>query len=63
MKATVVAVSRSDIHTFGKPNEAQIMLIEDFGVEGDAHAGKKVKHRFLAKQDPARPNIRQVHLI
>jgi len=32
-------------------------------VEGDAHAGKTVKHLFLAKKDPARRNIRQVHLI
>ena len=32
-------------------------------MEGDAHAGKTVKHRYLVKQDASRPNIRQVHLI
>ncbi|WP_202971739.1 MOSC domain-containing protein [Marinobacter sp. ANT_B65] len=32
-------------------------------MEGDAHAGKTVKHLFLAKKAPSRKNIRQVHLI
>jgi MOSC domain-containing protein YiiM len=56
-------VSRSAQHTFSKPNQPTINLIEGFGVEGDAHAGKRVKHRFLVKKDPLRPNLRQVHLI
>lgn len=38
-------------------------MIEGFGVEGDAHAGKYVKHRWLAEKDATRPNIRQVHLM
>jgi len=42
---TVVAVSRSGRHSFGKPNEAAIRLLAGLGVEGDAHAGATVKHR------------------
>jgi len=63
MKPFVVAVSRSPEHTFSKPNEKSIKLIKGYGVEGDAHAGEKVKHRFLVGIDPTKPNIRQVHLI
>jgi MOSC domain-containing protein YiiM len=63
MKPFVFAVSRSSEHTFSKPNEKSINLIKGYGVEGDAHAGKKVKHRFLVGIDPTKPNIRQVHLI
>lgn len=33
------------------------------GVEGDAHAGKTIKHLYLLKKDPSRLNLRQVHLI
>ena len=39
------------------------MLIEDHGVEGDAHAGRFIQHRFLAKKMPVLPNNRQVHLM
>ncbi len=63
MPSYVIAVSISAEHTFSKPNQKSIILIEGLGVEGDAHAGKKVKHRYLAKLDPKRPNLRQVHLI
>jgi MOSC domain-containing protein YiiM len=63
MTPFVIAVSSSPQHTFSKPNRKSITLIKGIGVEGDAHAGKNVKHRFLAKKDPTRPNIRQVHLI
>ena len=61
--AVVVAVSCSPAHTFSKANQGVIRLIEGFGVEGDAHAGKRIKHRFLAKKDATRPNLRQVHLM
>jgi MOSC domain-containing protein YiiM len=40
-----------------------IHLLENFGVEGDYHAGKFVRHRYLAKKDPTVPNVRQVLLI
>ena len=59
----VVAVSSSRDHTFSKSNQPSITLIQGIGIEGDAHAGKTVKHRFLVKIDPTKPNIRQVHLI
>ncbi|WP_377831259.1 hypothetical protein ACFKHW_38990 (plasmid) [Bradyrhizobium lupini] len=39
------------------------MLVEGHGVEGDAHAGALVKHRYLARRQPRLPNLRQVHLI
>ncbi len=63
MNPTVVAVSRSAGHTFSKPNEMFVRLIEGIGVEGDAHSGTTVKHRSRVRQDPAQPNLRQVHLI
>jgi len=63
VNSIVIAVSRSAEHTFSKPNEESINLIQGFGVEGDAHAGKTVKHRYLVGKDPTRLNIRQVHLI
>jgi MOSC domain-containing protein YiiM len=33
------------------------------GVEGDAHAGPYVRHRYLSRRQPRLPNLRQVHLI
>jgi MOSC domain-containing protein YiiM len=39
------------------------MLIEGKGVEGDAHAGKDIRHRYLARRKPDLPNLRQVHLM
>ena len=63
MNPTVEAVSRSEKYTFSKPTQTEIHLIEGFGVEGDAHAGKTVKHRYLMNKDATRPNLRQVHLI
>lgn len=39
------------------------MLIEGHGVEGDAHAGAFIKHRYLARRQPRLANLRQVHLI
>ncbi|MEM6410907.1 MAG: MOSC domain-containing protein [Pseudomonadota bacterium] len=59
----VVAVARSSDHTFSKPTCEHIELIEGIGVDGDAHAGKLVKHRSRVKADPTQPNLRQVHLI
>jgi MOSC domain-containing protein YiiM len=45
-----------------KPAVEVVNLIADWGVEGDYHAGKFVRHRYLAKKDPTVPNIRQVLL-
>jgi hypothetical protein len=61
--AYVVAVSASAEHTFAKINRRSIRLVEDRGVEGDAHFGASIKHRSRVAQDPSRPNLRQVHLI
>lgn len=63
MSQLVVAVSSSPKHTFSKPNLASITLIAGVGVEGDAHSGELVKHRYLARRDSTQPNLRQVHLI
>ncbi|MEO0883314.1 MAG: MOSC domain-containing protein [Pseudomonadota bacterium] len=59
----VVAVALSPGHTFSKPVCEQITLVEGVGVEGDAHAGKRVKHRSRVRVDPTQPNLRQIHLI
>jgi MOSC domain-containing protein YiiM len=59
----VVAVSRSQEHTFSKPTCESITLVAGLGVEGDAHLGKTVKHRSRVARDPTQPNLRQVHLI
>jgi MOSC domain-containing protein YiiM len=63
MIGSVTAVSRSATHTFSKRNEPEITLIEGWGVEGDAHAGKTVRHRSRVLREPHKPNNRQVHLI
>ena len=63
MPAIVTAVSRSKSHTFSKPSERVIRLVAGLGVEGDAHMGEKVKHRYHAAKNPDAPNLRQVHLL
>jgi len=62
-RATVISVSRDDRHRFSKPTVPSIRLTEGFGVEGDAHAGATVQHRYLRAKDPTAPNLTQVHLI
>jgi len=63
MHSTVVAVSRSESHSFSKQNQSSIRLIEGLGVEDDAHQGITVKHLSRVARDPTQPNLRQVHLI
>ena len=63
MSQSVVAVSSSPKHTFGKSNLPSITLIAGVGVEGDAHSGELIKHRYLVRRDPTQPNLNQVHLI
>jgi len=63
MNSTVVAVSRSESHSFSKQNQSSIRLIEGLGVEDDAHQGITVKHLSRVARDPTQPNLRQVHLI
>ncbi|MEB2630737.1 MOSC domain-containing protein [Peribacillus frigoritolerans] len=59
----VIAVSKSDKHTFSKENCNSIKLLKGLGVEGDAYLGKTVKHRSRVAANPNQPNLRQVHLI
>jgi MOSC domain-containing protein YiiM len=63
LRGSVVAVSRSETHSFAKANRDVVRLVEGFGVEGDAHGGPKVKHRSRVSRDPTQPNLRQVHLM
>jgi MOSC domain-containing protein YiiM len=63
MQAIVVSVSRSQSHTFSKRNELMIRLVSGRGVDGDAHQGEKVKHRYAVRKNPDAPNLRQVHLL
>ena len=63
MSAIVVAVARSPVHGFSKPETDVIELVAGLGVDGDAHQGITVKHRSRVAQDPTQPNLRQVHLI
>lgn len=63
MPFRVVAVSASPSHLFSKVAASQITLLAGLGVEGDAHCGVTVKHRYRVAQDPSRPNLRQVHLL
>ncbi len=60
---TVLAVSLSPTHTFSKIPQTEIRLLANFGVEGDAHAGRTVQHRYHVRKDPTRPNHTQVHLL
>jgi MOSC domain-containing protein YiiM len=59
----IIAVCCSDAHRFSKPNRLSIRLIAGHGIEGDAHAGRFVKHRNQARQTPEMLNNRQVHLL
>ncbi|GLW52230.1 MOSC domain-containing protein [Kitasatospora phosalacinea] len=63
MTGSVVAVSSNGAYSFTKPNRPGIRLLAGLGVEGDVHAGVTVKHRSRVRQDPAQPNLRQVHLM
>ena len=63
LEGNVVAVATDGGHHFSKPTRERIILVEGHGVEGDAHAGPFVRHRYLARRRPRLPNLRQVHLI
>ena len=59
----VVAVARKKAHGPRKVPQLSIRLVENLGVEGDAHAGVTVMHRSRRRQFPDMPNLRQVHLL
>jgi MOSC domain-containing protein YiiM len=59
----IVAVASDPTHGFSKPTRSRIVLVDGYGVEGDAHAGPYVRHRYLARKEPQLANLRQVHLM
>ena len=59
----VLRVFASRSHTFSKPAQDAVTLVEGLGIEGDSHFGATVQHLYDARRHPARPNARQVHLI
>jgi MOSC domain-containing protein YiiM len=59
----IVGVHSSGQHAFSKTPEHAIRLIENFGVEGDAHAGTTDQHLYHIRRFGQFPNLRQVHLI
>jgi len=59
----VLAVCKNANPGVPKNQVDSIQLLEEFGVEGDYHAGIKIRHRVLVKVDPEQPNHRQVLLI
>lgn len=59
----VASVNVSSTHGFSKPPALEVRLLTDLGVEGDAHCGTTVRHRFARRKNPDQPNLRQVHLI
>jgi len=59
----VVAVCQSGSHRFSKAPQLGIRLLAGLGVEGDAHCGATVQHRWQARRTPEAVNLRQVHLI
>ena len=60
---SVAAVCRKSEPGLPKFEAEAIQLIEDFGVSGDYHAGKLIRHRYWAAKDPTHPNHRQVLLV
>ncbi len=56
-------MSCNDVYSFTKPARDEIVLVAGLGVEGDVHAGVRVRHRSRVRADPNQPNLRQVHLI
>ena len=60
---TVIAVASDSAHNVIKPIRDSIKLIAGLGIEGDAHAGEKIQHRYDKKRNPDAPNLRQVHLM
>ena len=61
--AKVIAVAKSAEPGMPKYVMDEINISENHGVEGDYHAGTTVKHRYLARKDPTKPNKRQVNLL
>ena len=63
MQGAVLSVNSDGAHRFSKIASRCVRLVEGYGIEGDAHAGRFVQHRHQAGKTPLMPNRRQVHLI
>jgi MOSC domain-containing protein YiiM len=63
LSGLVVSVACDSGHRFSKSKRDHIVLMQGHGIEGDAHAGPFVRHRYLARRRPHLPNLRKVHLI
>ena len=48
MTPVAVAVNAHPTHSFTKTSLESITLVAGQGVEGDAHSGETVKHRYVA---------------
>ena len=59
----VLAVCSAASHRFGKTVRLGVRLVEGHGIEGDAHAGALIRHRYLARHQPQLRNDRQVHIL
>ena len=60
---SILAVHSSPTHTFTKHPQPFLRLLAGQGVEGDAHCGASVRHRYLVRRNPSAPNRMQVHLL
>jgi MOSC domain-containing protein YiiM len=63
LAARIAGIASDGKHRFSKSRRESLVLLKGIGVEGDAHAGPFVRHRYLARRNPTMPNARQVHLI
>jgi MOSC domain-containing protein len=63
LKGKVVAVCCNLEPGLPKPVVDAVHLIENWGIEGDYHAGSLVRHRYLANKNSNRPNLRQALLV
>jgi hypothetical protein len=63
IEGEVGAVHCAAKHGFSKQTRETIRLLAGLGVEGDAHCGVQVRHRYLVKKNPKAANLTQVHLI
>ena len=60
---TVLAVCLKEQPGLPKLPVSQVNLVKGRGVKGDYHAGKNIRHRYLARKDPTRLNNRQVLVV
>jgi MOSC domain-containing protein YiiM len=61
--AFVLSVHVNDKHAFSKGPSGSVRLIENWGVDGDSHAGVTDQHLYHIRRFGQIPNLRQVHLI